>query len=139
MNAKADYKKLREAYEKRRPTTEIKLPSGMVFRAVKPDALELMEVWDILGLKPGELEELDTRALGMRLLTRAREVLDRFVCRFIVEPQLLPSTCKDAKDTLAVMDLVPADRMALINALMAASGGEEGKATAEAFPEPTRK
>lgn len=134
---KSEYLRGREAYERKRPTTDIRVPSGNVFKVMKLEALELLDAWNIIGVKPGEMESGDNRSIGTKMLNSSQKLLDEFVCKFAVKPRLIPSTAsaEEKERRIVTTDLAAADKMALINGLLKSSGGGEGKALADSFPE----
>ncbi len=136
-NDKAEYLKGREEFERKRPTVDVRVPSGKVFKLIRLEGLELMEVWRAIGYDGSQLSKEDAQAIGVKMYDTAQRVLDEFVSRFVVKPKLLPSTApaEERERFLVTTDLAAADKMALINGLLTSSSGAEGKALADRFPD----
>jgi hypothetical protein len=140
MNATDRYKARAEEWNRRRPTVIIKVSTGAEFKVRKFDAVEIVKVFEALGVPMDQLDSITTENLGQKILAHMDDVLNKVIVPMTVSPKLVPSGQAPIHvDELSVDDLEVMDRADLVKQLLIMSQGGDGKALAESFrPEPSR-
>ncbi len=149
MNARERYMEQVNAWKKERPTVTIKTRSSagfkseqkrvLEFKLVKLDAIEVVKVFDILGIEMDKIRSTDALTMGNRMVDRRREILEKVVAPLSVSPRLMnahdgqAAIAQGADDILFIEDLEPGDAADLIRDLLTNSQGQEGTALAEKF------
>ncbi len=139
MNARERYKETIEAWKKKRPTMIIKARSSAEFKLVKLDTIEVVKVFDILGIEMDKVRSTDAAKMGNLMVDRRREILEKVVAPLSVSPRLMSEHEGQAEisaggdDILFIGDLEPGDAADLIRDLLTNSQGQEGTALAEKF------
>jgi len=140
MNARERYMEKIKAYNETRPKVNITTKTGAEFVIRKLDAVEFVKVFGILGITMDEVETTPADKLGKKLLSHLDELLEKVVCPLAVEPKLKwlkdrgqSEVALDGPDVLYIEDLEAQDKADIIQRLIEASQGMEGKALGEAF------
>jgi hypothetical protein len=137
MNAREKYKEKIRAYNETRPKLTITTKTGVEFIIRKLDAVEFVKVFAIMGVTMDEIESLPPQVLGKKLLSCLDELLRQIVVPLAVEPKLksynVLEVALDGPDVLYIEDLEAQDKADIIQTLVEASQGSEGKALGEAF------
>jgi hypothetical protein len=139
MNARERYKGQVQKWLSSRPTVIVKTRSGAEFKLVKLDAIEVIKVFDILGIDMDKVRTTDAATMGNRMIDRRREILEKVVAPLSVSPRLMSEHEGQAEisavgdDILFIGDLEPGDAADLIRDLLTNSQGQEGTALAEKF------
>jgi hypothetical protein len=141
MNARDKHAEKIKAYNESRPRITITTKMGTDFILRKLDAVEVVKVFDILGVSMDEIATSKSEVLGAKMLAHLDEILDKVVRPMSVSPRLMPSgTVATGEDDLSVDDLEAIEKSELIQKLVDASQGAEGKALGESFrPDASRQ